>query len=112
MRKLLALLKPLIKLNYRYPAPVLIFFILLAVISGFYATRLAIDTDLASLLPDHYESVQALDELRESVGGETPLEVVVNSPDFEANKAFAEDFIPRAMELHYDRFNENYVNRY
>lgn len=112
MRKLLALLKPLIKLNYRYPAPVLIFFTLLAIISGFFATRLAIDTDLASLLPDDYESVQALDELRESVGGETPLEVVINSPDFEASKAFAEDLIPRAMEMHYDRFNDNYVNRY
>lgn len=112
MRKLLALLKPLIKLNYRYPVPVLTTFLLLAVISGFYATRLAIDTDLASLLPDHYESVQALDELRESVGGETPLEVVVNSPDFEANKAFAEDFIPKAMEMHYERYDDYYVNRY
>ncbi len=112
MRTLLALLRPLIQLNYRYPFAVLLISISLAVGAGFYATRLAIDTDLASLLPEHYESVQALERLRESVGGETPLEVTINSPDFEANRAFAEALIPRAMELHDPRRDDYFVNRY
>ena len=112
MRILLALLRPLILLNYRYPFAVLLISISVAVAAGFYATRLAIDTDLASLLPDHYDSVQALERLRDSVGGETPLEVTINSPDFEANKAFAEAFIPRAMELFDSRRNDYFVNRY
>ncbi len=112
MRTLLALLRPLILINYRYPFAVLFIALSLAVAAGFYATRLAIDTDLASLLPDHYESVQALERLRDSVGGETPLEVTINSPDFEANKAFAEALIPRAMELYNNRLDDFYVNRY
>ncbi len=112
MRTLLALLRPLVMINYRYPFAVLSISILIAVGAGFYATKLKIDTDLASLLPDHYDSVQALERLRDSVGGETPLEVTVNSPDFEANKAFAEAIIPRAMELFDPRLDDYFVNRY
>ncbi len=112
MRKLLLLLRPLVQVNYRYPYAVLIIALLIAIASGYYATKLVIDTDLASLLPDHYESVQALEQLRESIGGETVLEVVIISPDFEANKAFAEAFIPRAMELYDPRRDDYFVNRY
>ncbi len=112
MRTLLALLRPLVMINYRYPFAVLSVSILFAIGAGFYATRLVIDTDLASLLPDHYDSVQALERLRDSVGGETPLEVTINSPDFEANKAFAEALIPRAMELYDPRLDDYFVNRY
>ncbi|MEX0681323.1 MAG: MMPL family transporter [Balneolales bacterium] len=112
MRKILAFLRPLIRINYTYPFAVLLISLILSSIAGYYALKLNIDTDLARLLPDHYESVQALDRLHESVGGETPLEVTINSPDFKANMAFAEAFIPRAMEL-YDTRNEDYfVNRY
>ncbi len=112
MKKLLALLRPLVQVNYRYPYAVLLISVSLAAISGYYASRLVIDTDLASLLPDDYASVQALNHLRDTVGGETPLEVAINSPNFEANKAFAEDFIPRAMELYDPERNDHFVNRY
>ncbi|MDI6400576.1 MMPL family transporter [Balneolaceae bacterium ANBcel3] len=108
----LKLLRPLVQLNYRYPIAVLSVSLALAIYSGYYATKLVIDTDLTSLLPDDYESVIALEKLRESVGGETPLEVAVNSPDFEANKAFAEALIPKAMELFDDRREDYFVNRY
>ncbi len=112
MRTILALLRPLIQFNYRYPFAVLFVALLLAAGAGHYATKLAIDTDISSLLPDHYDSVQALERLRDSVGGETALEVTINSPDFEANKAFAEAFIPRAMELYDSRTDDYFVNRY
>jgi len=112
MRKLLAFLRPLVRLNYQYPVAIVLSTLVVAIGAGYYASKLNIDTDLASLLPDDYESVQALEELRESVGGETALEVAIHSPDFEANKAFAEDLIPRAMELYDERRNDYFVNRY
>lgn len=112
MRTILNLLRPLVQINYCYPVAVLLVSIIVAVIGAFFATKLVIDTDMASLLPDHYESVQALERLRDSVGGETPLEVTINSPDFEANKSFAEALIPRAMALYDERRNDYFVNRY
>ena len=63
------------------------------------STRLSIDTDLANLLPEDYPSVQALDRLRETVGGETSVDVGVESPSFEANLTFAEALIPEALQL-------------
>lgn len=112
MRKLLAFLRPLVKINYHYPWAVLTTALIIAVASGYYATKLVIDTDLANLLPEDYESVKALNHLRESVGGETALEVVIRSPDFQINKQFARDFIPRAMELWDQRRNDHFVNRH
>ena len=81
-------------------------------VSAFFASRLTIDTDLANLLPPDHPNVLALEELRERVGGETELQVVINSPSFEANKAFAEDIIPKSMELRYERGDRPYFSRY
>ena len=63
------------------------------------ALRLQIDTDIASLLPPDYTSVQALTRLQEAVGAETTVDVAIASPDFESNRAFAEDFVKRMMVL-------------
>ncbi|MDG5766510.1 MMPL family transporter [Balneolales bacterium ANBcel1] len=112
MRRILLLLRPLITLNYRYPVAVVLTAILAAIVSGFYASNLNIDTDLANLLPEDHESVQALNNLRESVGAETALEVTIVSPDFASNKAFAKDLIPRAMELYDERRGDFFVDRY
>ena len=66
-------------------------------IGAYLSTGLRIETDLAKLLPESYDSVQALDRLRETVGGESEAAVVIESPSFEANRAFAEDLIPRLI---------------
>lgn len=66
---------------------------------GLYlAAKLEIDSDYSKLIPEHYDSVQALERLRERVGGEgSDVAVGIISPSFEASKAFAEALIPRAM---------------
>lgn len=63
------------------------------------ARHLRIDTDLANLIPSDYPSVQALERLRDTVGGESDVAVVIESASFESQKAVAEALIPRAMAL-------------
>jgi len=72
---------------------------LLAVVGFLLALNLRIDTDLSKLIPRSYHSVQALDKLREQVGAEHEVAVIIESPSFEANKAFAEALIPKALAM-------------
>ena len=53
----------------------------------------------------------ALEELKNSVGGETEMQVAIKSPSFEANKRFAEELIPKTLELFYSRYNDTYFKR-
>ncbi len=100
MHRLLEFLRPLQRVNYR--APYLVFFsaIALGLLAGSFALRLKIDTDIANLLPPDNPHVLALNQLRETVGGETEMDVAIGSPDFEANRRFAEDLIARSLELY------------
>ena len=84
--------------------------VLLSATGAFYAQHLRIDTDFAKLIPSDYDSVQALERLRETVGGESDVAVGIQSPSFEANKAFAEALIPRALNLTNDN-GEPYLSR-
>ena len=111
MQRILQLLKPLLVFSHEHPASLIFFAVSLAVLSGFYAIQLKIDTDIANLLPDSYESVQALEKLKETVGGETPLEVVIQSPSFEANKEAAQFLIDTALTLYDDRTQNNFFSR-
>lgn len=85
--------------------------VLLAAVLGNYAIQLKIDTDLANLLPKSNPHVKALEELQETVGGETPMEVAIKSPSFEDNKRFAEDLISESMELSDEARNRRYFER-
>jgi uncharacterized protein len=111
MQKLLFALRPLVELNYRHPVTVLSISILLAVVAGYYAVKLQVDTDIASLLPESNQHVQALKQLQETAGGETVMQVGIRSPSFEANKRFAEDLIERSLELYDTRRNQPFFNR-
>lgn len=77
----------------------------------FFAQKLRIDTDFSNLIPSDYSSVQALEKLRDTVGSESSADVVLRSTSFEANKAFAEAFIPRALGLEDDVTGEPYLTR-
>ena len=112
MNFILGLFRPLIGINYRHPYTVLISGILLAIVSAFYAIKLDIDTDLASLLPPDNKYVIEMERLRQTVGGETAVNFVISSPDFEANRAFAEALIPKALELFDERTNAPFFNRF
>ncbi|MEQ9266084.1 MAG: MMPL family transporter [Balneolaceae bacterium] len=111
MKKILRLFKPFLKLNIKHPFLVLLFSLGLAIVSGYYATKLKVDTDIANLLPKDNPNVLALEQLKETVGGETEMQVAIKSPSFEANKAFAEALIPKSLELYYSRYQDNYFKR-
>ncbi|GAA5520460.1 MMPL family transporter [Aliifodinibius salicampi] len=111
MEKILHFFRPLIKLNYKYPFWIVGITVLLAAVLGNYAVQLKIDTDLANLLPKSNPHVKALEELQETVGGETPMEVAIKSPSFEDNKRFAEDLISESMELRDTPRNRQYFER-
>ena len=63
------------------------------------ALRLEIDAELSNLLPPEYPTIRALERLRETIGGEEDVAVAISSPDFAANRAFAETLISAAMKL-------------
>ncbi len=111
MKKLLGLFKPLLKLNIEYPFLVISFCFVLALVSGYYASNLKVDTDIANLLPADNPNVLALERLQETVGGETEMQVAIKSPSFEANKAFAEALIPKTLGLYYSRYKDVYFKR-
>lgn len=107
MDKILRFFRPLIKLNATYPYRVLGITILSAIILGNFALQLKIDTNLANLLPEKNPHVQALEKLQDTVGGETTMEVAVQSPSFEDNKRFIQDLIRKSLKL-YDHKTDNY----
>lgn len=111
MDKLLHFFRPLIKYNYNYPYWVLSITILLAIVMGSFAVQLTIDTDLANLLPKNNPHVKALDELQETVGGETAMEVAIKSPSFEDNRRFAEDLIDQSLELYDEQHDRPFFER-
>lgn len=111
MIKVINALKPLVKLNIKYPFWVLAIAIVLAVIGGNYALKLTIDTDIANLLPSTHPNVQALERLQEQVGGETEMQVAIKSPSFEANVEFAELLAEKSLELFYPRHDAHFFSR-
>jgi predicted RND superfamily exporter protein len=93
-------LAPLLRFAVTRPLALLALAATLAALGLFGASRLTIDTDLANLIPEDYPSVQALERLRETVGGESTVDVAVESDaGFAANRAFADAFIPRVLAL-------------
>lgn len=111
MNKLLNFLRPLVQLNYRSPYLVLTVVVLLAAFSGYFAVQLKIDTDLANLLPRDNPHVQSLERLQNTVGGETDMQVAIQSPSFEDNKRFAEELIQESLELYDDRTDNYFFER-
>ena len=111
MQKLINFFEPLVKLNIKYPIWVLFVSIVLAVFAGSYAIKLQVDTDIANLLPTTHPSVEALNRLQETAGGETQMQVAIKSPSFEANVAFADTLAKRALEMYYPRRDFNYFRR-
>jgi predicted RND superfamily exporter protein len=68
-----------------------------AVAGAYLASHLSLESDLAELLPDSYESVQALHRMQEQVGGIGQLRIVIESQDFDAVRRFVLDLEPLLM---------------
>ncbi|MEX1211554.1 MAG: MMPL family transporter [Balneolaceae bacterium] len=111
MESLIRLLQPLVSWNVRHPWTVLCTSLATALIAGFFAIQLKVDTDIASLLPDTNESVQALKTLQASVGGETPMQVAIRSESFETNVAFADDLVEESLKLWDEQRDRPYISR-
>lgn len=108
MYQLFSSLRPFIRRIVNNSGLVVALAALLAVAAGFFAVNLRVDSNLAALLPSDYPSVQAIEELRETVGGESDAAVAIVSPSFEANKAFAEALIPEVLKLQGESYGEPY----
>ncbi len=106
MDKILHYLRPLVRLNHRHPFLVVGMALATAALAGYFAVQLKVDTDLANLLPNSNDHVRAMEELQQTVGGETALELTIQSPSFAENRRFANDFIRQALEL-YDPVTDN-----
>ena len=82
-----------------HPFAVVALALLLAGLGAWQAASLKIDTNIVTLLPPEYKSVQAINRLQETVGAESTVDVAIHSPSFRANLAFAEDFVPAMMAM-------------
>ena len=92
-------LRPLFRRLHAHPALVLVVCLLTAALGTWQAWSLRIDTDFSHLIPPDSPSVQALNELRTQIGGESEVAVVIESPSFEANRRFADALVPQALAL-------------
>ncbi|MCH7754946.1 MMPL family transporter, partial [candidate division KSB1 bacterium] len=82
------------------------------IIGGFIfegAPKIKVNTNLSSLIPENYKSVQSLNRIKETVSGIDKLEVLIQSEDFEASLRFARVLIPALLELKNPETNENYI---
>ena len=95
----------------KYAPLVLLVALLFSVFGVRSAMRLTIDTDLANLIPAEYSSSQALERLRDTVGGESEAAIAIESDSFESNKAFAEQLIPAVLALKGESYEEPYFQR-
>ena len=112
MDRLFEALRPVIRGVVTYAGWVLIGALLLSGLGVYLAQNLTIDTDFSKLIPPDYPSVQALEKIRATVGGgETTVDLAIQSPSFEDNKRFAEALIPRALELQGEGRSEPYFTR-
>lgn len=94
--------------TYRHYRGILVVSILLTAFCSIFVYRLGrkLETDLVALIPENYQSVKTLNEIKQRVGGVGSLVVLVQSPDFEANRRFVEDL---AQELQDEKY-ETYIN--
>ncbi len=92
-------LRPLMPLVHHRAGMVLLGAIAVTLMALTLVVRLRIDADLTGLLPPEHPTVLALEQLRSTVGSEADATVVIRSPSFAANKAFAEALIPLVLDL-------------
>ncbi len=109
MHALFQRLRPAIRWVMRHPYAVVLVALALALLGGWYSAKhFELDTDLANLLPSDYPSVQALDELQRTLGGERSAQVAIwnrnadGAEAFESNRAFAEALVPVVLAMEHD----------
>lgn len=92
------------ELIHRHWRPVLLLALLGTLAGGYLSSKLTLQSDLAELLPDSFESVQAMERMREEVGGVGNIRVVLESDSFPAMERLARALEPRLEESEYVRY--------
>ena len=87
------------RFSVRHPFAVLGIALVLTALGISQALNLRVDANIATLLPETYDSVRALDRLQRAVGSESTVDVAIASPSFDANVRFAEAFEARMMAM-------------
>ncbi|MCK5785111.1 MAG: MMPL family transporter [Candidatus Sabulitectum sp.] len=95
---LFSTLRPLVVFTVKKPVLIITIGILLGVLGFFSSIKLSIDTDISNLLPEQNPTVQTMEKLRTTVGGETSAAVAITSLSFQSNRRFAEDLIPMVLD--------------
>ena len=111
MNRIFESLKPFIRFVVRQAIWVVLVTLALSAVGVHYLTKLSVDTDFSKLIPPDYPSVQALEKLRATVGGEETVDLAIASPSFDANKKFAETLIPQVLALTGSGVNEPYFSK-
>ncbi|MDX1430004.1 MAG: MMPL family transporter, partial [Rhodothermales bacterium] len=111
MNQIFQALRPFIRWVVTHAYAVVAVSVALSIVSVFLASNLRIDTDFSKLVPEDYESVKALERLRETVGAESEMAIGIVSPSFEANRQFAEALIPQALDMVDERSGERFLSR-
>ncbi len=71
--------------------------------------KLRVNTNLVSLIPENYRSVQALNKIQAKVAGIDKLEILIQSDDFDASLRFGQHLLPKLMELPNPATGEPYI---
>ncbi|PEN12924.1 transporter [Longibacter salinarum] len=87
------------RITHTAPKTVLAVYLVITLLAAWSASHLYIDNDFSHLIPSDYPSVEALTELRERFGAESDVAVLIESPSFEANRAFADTLVAAALRL-------------
>ncbi len=82
----------------KYYKQIIIVAILSALIGGFYGSKLKLQTDLTALLPENFESVKALNRIKEEVGGIGQLRLVIETSNFGAARKFADQLAAELLK--------------
>ena len=103
-----ALFRFLAGATYRHYKAIILVSLLLTIFCSFFVYKLVrrLETDIAALIPEHFQSVRTLEEIKERVGGVGSLVVLVQCEDFEVSTRFAEDL---TRELQGEDFKK-YIN--
>ena len=85
-------------LLYRHYRPIIVVAVLAALVGGYFSSKLTLQSDLDELLPESFTSVQALNRMKEEVGGVGRLRVVFETANFAAVERLVRDLEPRLLE--------------
>ncbi len=81
--------------SHRRPAAALTLAVLFSIAGGYFSYKLPLIADLEKLLPDTFESVKGLEEIKERFGGIGYVVIVGINSDNESLKRFADEYAPR-----------------